>query len=127
MTAHVRLSDFAALAADRDRFRSAYKSALRDLEKAEAERDRLAPLANCGGVNCGKCQQCLTVNLHFAMQAVDNLRADRDRLAKALRNLMNALSTDTEGVLRTPFEEWSVVWVAAQEALASLSKLDGEA
>lgn len=46
--------------------------------------EALRAKADCGGTNCGKCQQCLTVNLWASEQAVEALRAERDRYRDGL-------------------------------------------
>ncbi len=51
-------------------------------EELAAEREKVS----CGH-NCGKCRDCLSVNLHFALEAVQNLEhqlaAERDRRQRA--------------------------------------------
>jgi hypothetical protein len=56
------------------------------LERALDENERLREQADCGGVNCGKCQQCLTVNEHF-------LKLGNQRLREALGEAFSGVET----------------------------------
>lgn len=80
------LSALDALEAANERLQEGGNHALRLLDRASAAEAALEAAnkkADCGGVNCGRCQQCLTVTLHFALEAVDNLKDERDKWKRA--------------------------------------------
>jgi hypothetical protein len=54
-------------------------------QDALAALDELAARVDCGGANCGKCQQCLTVNSFLLLGANENLRAENQRLREEIR------------------------------------------
>lgn len=55
-----------------------------DYQRLKEQYEVVKAQADCGGVNCGKCQQCLTVNEYFLKEAVAGLKEQLEALRKAL-------------------------------------------
>lgn len=85
-----------ALSPEAKRFEVAFAALARLVAALAAAEQRV----DCGGVNCGKCQQCLTVHFGFAELANKELRAQ-----------LSAATTERD-------EAWDTLWRIANNAEA---------